>query len=209
MKHGCAQCVISVFVHFSLELTRMLLTMKATVPLADKCHQNTGKLLTSDCYRHCYYFFFFATLVYPLMKPSSSLDWRSFLGINSFVGYDQFWGGYTFGLLVSWCFQGFCWFIFPFFLDQTKTTHHHSYCCGLHFHVLLLLLLLLLLLVSLLSLLYSLVLLSSCFVIHRCWGPCWENIRELKHATFLSHGRTPEVYCFPILLVFSLPHLYF
>ena len=24
------------------------------------------------------------------------------------------------------------------------------------------------------------------------------DIRELKHATFLSHGRTPEVYCFPI-----------
>ena len=41
----------------------------------------------------------------------------------------------------------------------------------------------------------------------------WEQlviyIRELKHATFLSHGRTPEVYCFPILLVFTLPHLYF
>ena len=53
----CPECVISVFVHFSLELTRMLLTMKATVPLADKCHKNTGKLLTSDCYHHCYYFF--------------------------------------------------------------------------------------------------------------------------------------------------------
>ena len=48
---------------------------------------------------------------------------------------------------------------------------------------------------------------------------CWEDrdkvwsvrgkIRELKHATFLSHRRTPEVYCFPILLVFTLPHLYF
>ena len=24
------------------------------------------------------------------------------------------------------------------------------------------------------------------------------NTRELKHATFLSHGREPEVYCFPI-----------
>ena len=35
------------------------------------------------------------------------------------------------------------------------------------------------------------------------------NIRELKHATFLSHGRTPEVYCFPILPVLTLPHLYF
>ena len=35
------------------------------------------------------------------------------------------------------------------------------------------------------------------------------DIRELKHATFLRHGRTPEVYCFPILLVFTLPHLYF
>ena len=35
------------------------------------------------------------------------------------------------------------------------------------------------------------------------------NIRELKHATFLSHRRTPEVYSFPILLVFTLPHLYF
>ena len=33
--------------------------------------------------------------------------------------------------------------------------------------------------------------------------------RELKHVTFLSHGRTPEVYYFPILLVFTLPHLYF
>ena len=33
--------------------------------------------------------------------------------------------------------------------------------------------------------------------------------RELKHATFLSHGRTPEVYCFPILPVLTLPHLYF
>ncbi|KAK2557339.1 hypothetical protein P5673_020442 [Acropora cervicornis] len=33
--------------------------------------------------------------------------------------------------------------------------------------------------------------------------------RELKHATFLSHRQIPEVYCFPILLVFSLPHLYF
>ena len=33
--------------------------------------------------------------------------------------------------------------------------------------------------------------------------------RELKHATFLSHGRTAEVYSFPILLVFTLPHLYF
>ena len=33
--------------------------------------------------------------------------------------------------------------------------------------------------------------------------------RELKHATFLSHGRTPEVYCYPILLVLTLPHLYF
>ena len=34
-------------------------------------------------------------------------------------------------------------------------------------------------------------------------------ISELKHAPFLSHGRTPEVYCYPILLVFTLPHLYF
>ena len=33
--------------------------------------------------------------------------------------------------------------------------------------------------------------------------------RELKHATFLSHGRRPEVYCFPNLLVFILPHLHF
>ena len=33
--------------------------------------------------------------------------------------------------------------------------------------------------------------------------------RHFKHATFLSLGRTPEVYCFPILLVFTLPHLYF
>ena len=33
-------------------------------------------------------------------------------------------------------------------------------------------------------------------------------IRELKHATFLSHGRTPEVCCFPILLVFTLPHIF-
>ena len=35
------------------------------------------------------------------------------------------------------------------------------------------------------------------------------NNRELKHATFLSRGRTPEVYCFPILPVLTLPHLYF
>ena len=35
------------------------------------------------------------------------------------------------------------------------------------------------------------------------------NIKELKHATFLSHGRSPEVYCFSILLVFTLSHLYF
>ena len=34
------------------------------------------------------------------------------------------------------------------------------------------------------------------------------DIRELKHATFLSHRRTPEVYCFPILPVLTLPHLY-
>ena len=33
--------------------------------------------------------------------------------------------------------------------------------------------------------------------------------RELKHATFFSHGRTPQVYCFPILPVLTLPHLYF
>jgi len=33
--------------------------------------------------------------------------------------------------------------------------------------------------------------------------------RELRHATFLSHGRTPEVYCFSISLVFTLPHVYF
>jgi len=32
-------------------------------------------------------------------------------------------------------------------------------------------------------------------------------IGELEHATFLSHGRTREVYCFPILLVFTLPHI--
>ena len=35
------------------------------------------------------------------------------------------------------------------------------------------------------------------------------DIRELKYATFLSHGRTPEVYCFAFLLVFTLPLLYF
>ena len=35
------------------------------------------------------------------------------------------------------------------------------------------------------------------------------KIRELKHATFLSHGPTLEVYCFPSLLVFTLPYLYF
>lgn len=33
--------------------------------------------------------------------------------------------------------------------------------------------------------------------------------RELRHAMFLSHGWTPEVYCFAILLVFTLPHLHF
>ena len=27
------------------------------------------------------------------------------------------------------------------------------------------------------------------------------NTRELKHATFLSHGRAPEVYCFPIQFI--------
>ena len=36
-----------------------------------------------------------------------------------------------------------------------------------------------------------------------------EIIREVEHATFLSYGRTLEVYCFPILLVFTLPHLHF
>jgi len=35
------------------------------------------------------------------------------------------------------------------------------------------------------------------------------DIREPKHATFLSHRPTPGVCCFPILLVFTLPHLYF
>ena len=39
--------------------------------------------------------------------------------------------------------------------------------------------------------------------------PLNTNVRELKHATFLSHGRTPEAYCFPILPVLTLPHLYF
>ena len=34
-----------------------------------------------------------------------------------------------------------------------------------------------------------------------------QDSRELKHATFLSHGRTPEVYWFPILLVFTLPQV--
>lgn len=30
--------------HFRLELTRMLLKMNASVPLADKFHKNTGKV---------------------------------------------------------------------------------------------------------------------------------------------------------------------
>ena len=32
---------------------------------------------------------------------------------------------------------------------------------------------------------------------------------NVKHATFLSHGRTPEMCCFSISLVFTLPHVYF
>ena len=45
------------------------------------------------------------------------------------------------------------------------------------------------------------------YVSHVCYRVKLYN-RELKHATFLNHGRTPEMYCFPILLVFTLPHLY-
>lgn len=34
-------------------------------------------------------------------------------------------------------------------------------------------------------------------------------IKELKPAAFSSHGRQPEVRCFPNYLVFTLQHLYF
>ena len=36
------------------------------------------------------------------------------------------------------------------------------------------------------------------------------NNSELKHATFLSHGRQPEVHCFPVFLFNFSPdhHIY-
>ncbi|XP_029189993.2 palmitoyltransferase ZDHHC17-like isoform X3 [Acropora millepora] len=65
-RNGMSPLMWASYRCFGLELTRMLLTMKATVPLADKCHQNTALHWAVISNNH--------NVIRTLLKAGASMD---------------------------------------------------------------------------------------------------------------------------------------